>query len=236
MKNIVVIPTYNEKENITKIMSEILNQNLDLDILIVDDNSPDGTSNIVKDYAKNIKKIKIFVLDRKKKDGLGRAYIAGFKWAISHEYENIIQMDADFSHNPKYLKDMLELIKTNDLVIGSRYIKGGGTEGWGIDRKILSRGGSLYSKIILGVKINDLTGGFKCWKSKLLKNIKLDSITSNGYSFQIEMNYRANKTGAKIIETPIVFIDRNQGKSKMNKKIVLEAIWKVWAIRFKSRP
>jgi len=233
MKNIVVVPTYNEKENITNLITNIVKKNLNLDILIVDDNSPDKTSDIVKKLAKNVSKNKIFVLDRKIKNGLGKAYIAGFNWALEHNYDIIIQMDADFSHDPKYLPQMLNEIKDNDLVIGSRYVKGGGTKGWTIDRKILSRGGSLYAKTILMVPLNDLTGGFKCWRSSLLKKINIDKITSNGYSFQIEMNYRACKNKARIKEIPIIFVDRDKGKSKMNKKIILEAIWKVWSIKFK---
>lgn len=232
MKSIVIIPTYNEKENIQKIIPSILKLNLGLDILVVDDNSPDRTSITVKQLKLKSQKSKIFVLDRKQKDGLGKAYIAGFKWALKNNYQVIIQMDADLSHDPKYLKKMLEKIESHDLVIGSRYVKGGGIKGWGWNRKILSRGGSLYSKIILGLKINDLTGGFKCWQANLLKKIGLSSITSNGYSFQIEMNFRAAKLKAKIKEIPIVFTDRDVGKSKMSKKIVFEALWKVWKLRF----
>jgi dolichol-phosphate mannosyltransferase len=233
MKNIVILPTYNEKENIVKIISQIQNLKLDLDILVVDDNSPDGTSDIVKNIPKTHNN-KIFVLDRKEKNGLGKAYIAGFKWALKNNYGVIIQMDADLSHNPKYLVEMLKKIENFDLIIGSRYTKGGGTKGWGKIRKIISRGGGLYSKIILGSHINDLTGGFKCWKSSLLKKIQLDKVTSNGYSFQIEMNHLAEKSGAKILELPIIFTDRDNGKSKMSGKIVREAIWKVWQIKFKK--
>lgn len=232
MKKILVIPTYNEKENIQKIIPAVQKFDLGLDILVVDDNSPDGTSTIVKKIAEKYQKDRIYVLDRKGKEGLGKAYIAGFNWALDHKYDVIIQMDADFSHDPKYLKEMLEQIKDYDLVIGSRYVKGGGTRGWTIDRKIISRGGGLYSKTILGTKVNDLTGGFKCWRADLLKSIGLNKITSNGYSFQIEMNYRAEKNGAKIKEIPIIFVDRNVGQSKMSKKIVWEAIWKVWKLRF----
>ncbi len=233
MKNIVILPTYNEKENITKIIQAIFDLKQPLDILIVDDNSPDGTGKIADKLAYQHKN-HLFVLHRQGKEGLGRAYIAGFKWALERNYDNIIQMDADFSHDPKYLKDMLREIKNNDLVIGSRYVKGGGTKGWPIHRKIISRGGSLYSKIILGISLNDLTGGFKCWRANLLKKIGLDTITSNGYSFQIEMNYRAYRKRAKIKEIPIIFVDRTNGKSKMSKKIFREAIFKVWQIRFQK--
>lgn len=237
MKKIVVIPTYNEKENIQKIIPMVLEQNLDLDILVVDDSSPDKTSEIVKKLAEKLNSPKgnIHLLLRKEKNGLGQAYISGFKWALQKKYDIIVQMDADLSHNPKYLKKMLEEIKNNDLVIGSRYVKGGGTEGWSIDRKILSRGGSVYSNMVLWTSINDLTGGFKCWRSEMLKKINLDTITSNGYSFQIEMNYRAYKLGAKITEVPIIFVDRNVGASKMSKNIVWEAMWKVWKLKFGKR-
>lgn len=231
--NIVILPTYNEKENITKIVQAIFELKQPLDILIVDDNSPDGTGKIADKLTYQYKN-HLFVLHRQGKEGLGRAYIAGFKWALERNYDNIIQMDADFSHDPKYLKDMLREIKNNDLVIGSRYVKGGGTKGWPIYRKIISRGGSLYSKIILGISLNDLTGGFKCWRANLLKKIGLNAITSNGYSFQIEMNYRAYRKRAKIKETPIIFVDRTNGKSKMSKKIFREAIFKVWQIRFQK--
>lgn len=235
MKSIVILPTYNEKENITKIVPVILQQRLNLHILITDDNSPDGTGKLADKLAKNDPK-KVFVLHRAKKEGLGRAYVASFQWAINKGYDVIIQMDADFSHDPKYLKTMLKEIKNYDLVIGSRYVAGGGTRNWGILRKIISRGGSLYSKIILGISLNDLTGGFKCWQAELLKKIDLDSITSNGYSFQIEMNYRAVTLGAKIKEIPIIFADRNLGASKMSKKIFMEAITKVWQLRFGKKP
>lgn len=236
MKKIVVVPTYNEKENIQKIIPMVLEQNLDLDILVVDDNSPDGTAKAVNTLSQRNEGAKaqrnnIYLLLRKEKNGLGQAYIAGFKWALDHGYDIIIQMDADLSHNPKYLKAMLDEIKNYDLVIGSRYVKGGGTTGWTLDRKIISRGGSIYSNMILWTNINDLTGGFKCWRKNLLENINLDSITSNGYSFQIEMNYRAFKLGSKIKEIPIIFADRNVGKSKMSKRIIWEAIGKVWKLK-----
>lgn len=235
MKKIVILPTYNEKGNIIKIVPKILASKLGLDILIVDDNSPDGTGKIADQFVKKYKN-KVFVLHRKDKEGLGKAYIAGFNWALKKNYGIIIQMDADFSHNPKYLATMLQEIKKYDLVIGSRYVKGGGTKGWTIDRKILSRGGSLYSKIILGITLDDLTGGFKCWRAGSLRRVDLDSITSNGYSFQIEMNFRAATSGLKIKEIPIIFVDREKGKSKMSGNIVREAMTKVWVMRFGKKP
>jgi len=238
MKSIVVIPTYNEKENIKKIIPKIANLNLGLDILVVDDNSPDQTAKVVNDLKSLVEKngTKIFVLNRKNKKGLGRAYLSGFKWALKKEYKVIIQMDADLSHNPDYIVKMLEDINEHDLIIGSRYIKGGGTKGWGTIRRLLSRGGSLYAKIILGSRLNDLTGGFKCWKANLLKSVDLDTISSNGYSFQIEMNFRADKLNAKIKELPIIFVDRDVGKSKMSKKIIIEAFWKVWILKLSKKP
>lgn len=231
MKTITVIPTYNEKENIGQIVPIILNSMPGASILIVDDNSPDGTGELA-DLLSQKYKNQVFVLHRGGKDGLGQAYIAGFKWALDHDYEIITQMDADFSHNPKNLPAMLEEIKNHDLIIGSRYIHGGGVKNWGLKRKLLSRGGSLYAKIILGLPINDVTGGFKCWRADLLKKIGLDSIFSGGFSFQIEMNARAHQAGARIKEIPIIFADRIQGQSKMSQRIILEAIKKVWEIKF----
>ncbi|MCL5795401.1 MAG: polyprenol monophosphomannose synthase [Patescibacteria group bacterium] len=231
MKSIVILPTYNERENITKIVPAIMKENLAVHILIADDNSPDGTGKLADGLAKKYPK-NVFVLHRAKKEGLGRAYLASFQWALDKGYEVIIQMDADFSHHPKYLKKMLGEIKNNDLVIGSRYVAGGGTKNWGVLRKIISRGGSLYAKTILWIPLNDLTGGFKCWRASLLKKIDLVSITSNGYSFQIEMNYRAATLKARIKEIPIIFADRDLGASKMSKAIFLEAISKVWQLKF----
>lgn len=233
MKTIVILPTYNEKENIRKIVPLILQTIKGINILIVDDNSPDNTGEIADKLSKKYPG-RVFVLHRQEKNGLGKAYIAGFKWAFKKNYDVIIQMDADFSHDPKYIHAMLREINQNDLVIGSRYIKGGGTKDWGIIRQIISRGGNLYSKIILGLPINDLTGGFKCWRAKLLKKMDLSQVTSSGYCFQIEMNYKAHKSGARIKEIPIIFVDRVLGNSKMSKSIVLEAMWKVWRLKFKQ--
>jgi dolichol-phosphate mannosyltransferase len=227
---LVILPTYNEKENIEKLVKEILAQNLPLDILVVDDNSPDGTGQLVEDLRKLIPQL--FILHREKKEGLGRAYIAGFKWALAKSYDLIFEMDADFSHQPKYLKDFLEAIKDCDLVIGSRYIKGGGTQGWGKIREFISRFGCFYAKIILGLKIKDLTGGFKCYSCKVLEKIDLDNVQSNGYMFQIEMTCKAIKNGFRVKEIPIIFIERAQGKTKFNKKIIWEAIINCWRLKF----
>jgi dolichol-phosphate mannosyltransferase len=226
---LVIIPTYNERGNIEKLIKEIFNQNLLLDILIVDDNSPDGTGDLVEELRKN--EPRLFILHRLAKEGIGQAYLAGFKWALEHNYEYIFEMDADFSHQPKYLKDFLAAIKENDLVLGSRYIKGGGTVGWPWYRKLISRLGSLYAQLILGLKVKDLTGGFKCFRRKVLESIDLDKVKSSGFTFQIEMTYRAYKKGFRIKEIPIFFIEREFGKSKFSKKIFREALIRVWLLR-----
>lgn len=230
-KTLVIIPTYNEKENIEAIIRAILNQNLDFHILIADDNSPDGTSNIVKKLAEEFPGV-VNLLLREKKEGLGRAYIAGFKWGLERGYEYLIEMDADFSHRPVDLIKHKEAWKDHDFCIGSRYVPGGETVNWGIMRKIISRGGSLYSRLILGFPINDWTGGFNSWNQKVLRGINLDGVTSNGYSFQIELKFKACRQGFKFKEVPIVFEDRRVGKSKMSLKIVLEAFYKVWQIKW----
>jgi dolichol-phosphate mannosyltransferase len=230
-KALVIIPTYNEKENIEAIIRAILNQNLDFDILIVDDNSPDGTSEIVLKLAQEFPGI-VNLLLRQKKEGLGRAYIAGFKWGLERNYEHLIEMDADFSHRPVDLIKHKQAWAKSDFCMGSRYVPGGETVNWGILRKIISKGGSLYSRIILGYPINDWTGGFNSWNQKVLRKIGLDQVTSNGYSFQIELKYKACKNGFTFQEVPIVFEDRRVGKSKMSMKIVLEAFYKVWQIKW----
>ncbi|OGY41357.1 MAG: dolichyl-phosphate beta-D-mannosyltransferase [Candidatus Buchananbacteria bacterium RBG_13_39_9] len=251
-RGLVILPTYNERENIANLIKEILAQNLDLDILIVDDNSPDGTGQLVEDLRKNMLARRppsavatmvgegrsfseggpqLFILHRRTKEGLGRAYLAGFKWALANNYDYIFEMDADFSHQPKYLKDFLSAIKDYDLVIGSRYIKGGGIQGWSKIREIISRLGCFYAQIILGLKINDLTGGFKCYRREVLAEIDLDGVQSNGYMFQIEMTYKTFKKSFKIKEMPIIFFERSQGKSKFNRKIIWEAIINCWKLR-----
>jgi len=230
-KTLIIIPTYNESENVEKLLEEIYQVKDNLNILVVDDNSPDKTYEIIERLMDKKYKDKLFILRRSEKLGLGTAYIAGFKWALARDYDYIFEMDADFSHNPKYIPEFLKEIKTHDLVIGSRYVPGGGVVNWGIIRKFVSRGGSLYSRIILGAPIKDFTGGFKCFKRKTLENLNLDKIVSNGYSFQVELNYKVWLKGMKIKETPIVFEDRTLGHSKMSKKIFLEAILKVLWMR-----
>ena len=231
-QGLVILPTYNEKENIAKVVKEILAQNSGLDILVVDDNSPDGTGQLVEDLRKSWPQI--FILYREQKQGLGKAYIAGFKWALAKGYDYIFEMDADFSHQPKYLKNFLAAIKDNDLLLGSRYVKGGGVKGRGLWRQLISCLGCFYAKIILGLKIQDLTSGFKCFRRRVLEAIDLDKVESNGYMFQIEMIYKTVKRGFKIKEMPIVFIERKQGKSKFNKKIVWEAVFNCWKLKLKA--
>jgi len=232
-KAVIVIPTYNEIENIEKILKSVFSLNLNLDILVVDDNSPDKTYAKVQELIdSNIYDNQLNLIIREKKEGLGKAYIEGFKWCLSKDYKYIIEMDADFSHNPKYLSDFLENIKDNDLVIGSRYVDGGGVVNWGLIRKLISYGGSLYSKVILGINIQDVTGGFKCFRREVLEKIDLDNLITTGYAFQIEMNYRSSIMGYRIKKIPIIFEDRVAGNSKMSKKIFIEALLKVLVLRF----
>ena len=229
MKTIIISPTYNEKKNIQQLVDLVLGENPEFHLLIVDDNSPDGTGNEVKSLQSIYKNL--FLETRSKKSGLGTAYIFGFKWALKNKYEYIIQMDADLSHNPKDIPSMVKNLKNNDLVIGSRYIKGISVVNWPLRRLMLSYGANAYSRIITGMPIMDGTGGFKAWKAKVLSDIDLDSVKSQGYSFQIEMNFRAWVKGYKIKEIPIIFSDRTIGQSKMSKTIVYEAIFMVWRLR-----
>ncbi|MEW6016095.1 MAG: polyprenol monophosphomannose synthase [Candidatus Zixiibacteriota bacterium] len=229
---LIIFPTYNEKENIERIINAVLGQDDSIEVLVVDDNSPDGTGQIVDKLAAANRRIHI--LHREKKEGLGRAYIAGFKWAIERKYDYIFEMDADFSHGPDYIPDFLEAIKENDLVIGSRYISGVNVINWPMSRLLLSYFANVYTRIITGLPVRDATGGFKCFRRQALEAIPLDSIKSNGYIFQIEVSLRIWKKGMRLKEIPIVFVDRRLGASKMSKKIVREAIWKVWYLRLMS--
>ncbi len=228
-KSLVIIPTYNELENIPKLIPEVLSQDESINILIVDDGSPDGTGKFVEDEMK--KNDRIHLLKREKKMGLGTAYIAGFKYALQNNYDFIFEMDADFSHDPNELKNFLIAIKDNDLVLGSRYINGVRVLNWPMARLLLSFFASIYTRIITGMPIKDATGGFKCFRKKVLESIDLNHVKSNGYSFQIEMTFKAYAKGFRIKEIPIVFIDRVKGKSKMSKKIVREAVTMVWKLR-----
>ncbi|MBI2645643.1 MAG: polyprenol monophosphomannose synthase [Deltaproteobacteria bacterium] len=225
MKTLIVIPTYNEKENIKFLVSEIFYYLPTTDILFIDDNSPDQSATIIKELQKTTPQI--YLIERPQKLGLGSAYLRGFKWGLERDYDYFFEMDADLSHNPKYLPDFLKAIQTNDLVLGSRYIEGGDIENWSLMRRILSKGGSLYSQILLRLPYKDLTGGFKCFSSKVLRSIDLDSVHSEGYCFQIELTYKTHKQKFKVKEIPIIFSNRSNGKSKISRKIVLEAILKI---------
>jgi dolichol-phosphate mannosyltransferase len=200
-----------------------------VDVLVIDDNSPDGTGQLADQIA--AREPRVQVLHRAGKEGLGRAYLAGFAWALARDYGLIMEMDCDFSHDPKYLPGMLAAAAEADLVLGSRYVAGGGTVNWGAMRKLISRGGSLYARTILGLKVRDLTGGFKCFRREVLEGIDLPTVECTGYAFQIELTYRAARRGFTVRELPIVFADRRVGRSKMSRRIVLEAIRKVWSIR-----
>ncbi len=227
---LVIIPTYNEAENVEPVTRAVLAADPRLEVLVVDDNSPDGTGAKADALAKA--EPRIHVLHRPAKEGLGKAYLAGFEWALSRPYRYVFEMDADFSHDPRYLPRFLaEMDAGADMALGSRYIEGGGTVNWGIGRQIISKGGSLYARTILGVPVRDLTGGFKCFRRETLEGLDLATVKSAGYAFQIELTYRALKRGYKVKEIPIVFEDRRVGKSKMSRKIFLEAVTMVWKLR-----
>jgi dolichol-phosphate mannosyltransferase len=229
---LVVVPTYNEAVNLPQIVPQILAQNLRIEVLVVDDNSPDGTGQMADEMAKA--EPRIHVLHRPGKGGLGKAYLAGFRWALERDYEFIFEMDADFSHDPKFLTLFLDAAKDADLVIGSRYKTVVNVINWPISRLLLSLGANQYARWVTGLPIEDSTGGFKCFRRKVLEAIDLDRVRSNGYSFQIEMSFRAWRKGFRLVEIPIVFTDRIEGQSKMNKRIMREAIWMVWWLRVKS--
>ncbi|HEX2983580.1 MAG TPA: polyprenol monophosphomannose synthase [Ignavibacteriales bacterium] len=231
-KAVVIIPTYNELDNIQRLIPDLLSMYPEINILVVDDNSPDGTGNYVKGISEQDKRVKI--IERSGKMGLGTAYVAGFNYMLQNGYEYALQLDADYSHDPKEIKNMLETIKDCDLVIGSRYITGVNVINWPMQRLLLSYFANVYTRWITGMPICDSTGGFKCFRRKVLESIDLTKIRSNGYSFQIEMNFKTWKKGFKIKEIPIIFVDRVQGTSKMSKKIVREAIFMVWKLRIRS--
>jgi dolichol-phosphate mannosyltransferase len=227
---LVCIPTYNERENLEPIVRAVLAADPRVDILVVDDNSPDGTGQLADQLAAAEPRVR--VLHREKKQGLGRAYLHAFRWALAEPYTYIIEMDADFSHDPRYLPTLLNTAEAGvDLVLGSRYVKGGGTVNWGVGRKVISRGGSLYARSILGVRVRDLTGGFKCFHRRVLETLDLDAVHSSGYGFQIELTYRTLRKGFRVQEVPIVFEDRRVGHSKMSRRIFLEAFTMVWKLR-----
>jgi dolichol-phosphate mannosyltransferase len=229
---LVVVPTYNEAVNLPVIVPQILAQDPRLDVLIVDDNSPDGTGQLADQMAAG--DARVHVLHRPGKGGLGKAYLAGFRWALERDYELVFEMDADFSHDPKFLADFLRAVEDADLVIGSRYKTGVNVINWPISRLLLSLGANQYARWITGLPIMDSTGGFKCFRRKVLQAIDFERVRSNGYAFHIEMSFRAWKKGFRLVEIPIVFTDRIEGQSKMNKRIVREAIWMVWWLRLKG--
>ena len=231
-KALVIIPTYNEAQNAEKIITEVLQQSQMVEVLIVDDNSPDGTAEIIKKMMES--NSRIHLLQRERKLGLGTAYVAGFKYAIEKKFDFVFEMDADFSHNPKEISVMLDKMDGCDLLIGSRYIKGVNVVNWPMKRLILSYSANIYTRLITGMPVHDATAGFKCYKRKVLETIDLGSIRSNGYAFQIETNFLAWKKGFIIKEMPIVFVDRRVGVSKMNKKIVYEAAIMVWKLKARS--
>ncbi|HMT02767.1 MAG TPA: polyprenol monophosphomannose synthase [Burkholderiales bacterium] len=216
MRVLIIVATYNERENIEDLINDIYSFAPEVNILVIENKYKD----------------KLFLMKRKGKLGLGTAYVDGFNWALNNKYDVVMHMDADFSHNPKYIPQFLEAIKTNDLVLGSRYVAGGGVVNWGFIRRAISQGGSLYARTILGIKVRDLTGGFKCWRSKVLESIDINSLKSNGYSFQIETTYKTIRKGFKVKEIPIIFEDRRVGQSKMSSKIFIEALLMVLKLKF----
>lgn len=229
MKALVVIPTYNEMENLPRIVPDVLGRDERLSILIVDDNSPDGTGKLADEMAAS--NPRLHVLHREAKEGLGKAYLAGFKWALARDYDRVFEMDADFSHNPKYLTEFLKESETADLVLGSRYVSGVNVINWPMGRLLLSYYANVYARIVTGLPVRDATGGFKCFRREVLESLNFDLVGSNGYAFQIEMSFRVWKKGFRIKEIPIVFTDREHGQSKMSKRIVREAIWMVPKLR-----
>lgn len=229
---VVVVPTYNERVNLPLIVPAILQQDPRLEVLVVDDNSPDNTGKLADEMAAT--EPRLHVLHREVKQGLGKAYLAGFRWALDNGFDLIFEMDADFSHDPKFLRDFLRAIETADLVLGSRYHTGVNVINWPISRLLLSLGANRYARWITGLPLSDSTGGFKCFRRAVLEAIDFERVRSNGYSFQIEMSFRAWRKGFRLVEIPIVFTDRVEGQSKMNKRIVREAIWMVWWLRLQA--
>ena len=229
MTTLVISPTYNECKNVQSLIELILGKHPEFHLLIVDDSSPDGTANKVKELQADYSNLHLE--ERPTKDGLGTAYIYGFKWAIEREYDRIVQMDADLSHDPNDVPHLVNLLDEHDLIVGSRYVEGVSVVNWPIRRLMLSYGANLYSRVITGMPIKDSTGGFKAWRREVLEELDLNAVRSQGYSFQIEMNFRTWCKGFRIKEVPIIFVDRTIGESKMSKNIVYEAIFMVWRLR-----
>jgi dolichol-phosphate mannosyltransferase len=229
---LVIVPTYNEAKNLTMIVPAILRQDPRLEVLVVDDNSPDGTGDIADRMAQT--RDRVHVLHRVAKEGLGRAYIAGFRWGLDRGYDALFEMDADFSHDPSFLPQFIAAIQDADVVLGSRYATGVNVINWPISRLLLSLGANFYARVITGLPLTDSTGGYKCFRRAVLERIDLGRVRSNGYAFQIEMSFRAWKAGFRLKEIPIVFMDRVEGHSKMSRRIMREAIWMVWWLRLQS--
>jgi dolichol-phosphate mannosyltransferase len=229
---VVIIPTYNEAVNLPQIVPVVLAQDPRVDVLVVDDNSPDGTGRLADEMA--AANSRIHVLHRQAKQGLGRAYLAGFEWALQQGYQAVFEMDADFSHDPTFIPSFLQALDQADLVLGSRYATGVNVINWPISRLLLSLGANFYARVITGLPLSDSTGGFKCFRREVLAAIDLSRVKSNGYAFQIEMSFRAWKLGFRLTEVPIIFHDRVEGHSKMSKKIVREAVWMVWWLRLRA--
>jgi dolichol-phosphate mannosyltransferase len=228
---LIIVPTYNERENIARLIESVLEKDPRLEVLVVDDGSPDGTAAIVEEIMGS--NPKVHMLRRPKKLGLGTAYLAGFRWALDHGYDLVFEMDADFSHDPAHLPEFLRAAEGCDLVLGSRYREGKVTVvNWPIARLLLSYFANVYARAVTGLPVWDATGGFKCFRRKVLESIDLTKVRSNGYAFQIEMSFRAWKRGFRIVEIPIVFVDRTEGQSKMSRAIMREAVWMVWRLRW----
>jgi dolichol-phosphate mannosyltransferase len=229
----VIVPTYNERENILKLIDAVLAQAAEIDVLVVDDGSPDGTGELVDERA--ALDDRVHIIHRERKLGLGTAYLAGFRWALDRDYEFVFEMDADFSHDPQHLPQFFASIENADLVLGSRYREGRVTVvNWPIARLMLSYFANVYARAVTGLQVCDATGGFKCFRRKVLETISLSEVRSNGYAFQIEVSFRAWKKGFRIVEIPIVFVDRTEGSSKMSRAIIREAVWMVWRLRWWS--
>ena len=230
MRATVCLPTYNERENLERMVRTL--HELGVSVLVIDDNSPDGTGQLADRLAEELDGVE--VLHRERKEGLGPAYLAGFRRALTDGAELVLEMDCDFSHDPADVQRLIAATNGADLALGSRYVEGGSVGNWGLVRRAVSSGGSLYARVLLGVPVRDLTGGFKCYRRAVLEAIDLDAISSKGYAFQIETTYRALRAGFRVVEVPIRFVDREEGGSKMSRRIVLEAIWKVPALRLKA--
>lgn len=235
MKTLIIIPTYNERENIEPLLAQVFERQPEVHVLVVDDSSPDRTSELIEKLKQKKYPDQLHLLKRAAKMGLGTAYVEGFKWALARGYDYIIEMDADFSHNPAYLPDFMQAIQESDVVLGSRYVPGGGVKGWGLLRQFISKGGNVYARMILRLPFRDLTGGYKCFRREVLEAIELDEIHARGYAFQIETTYRALAKGFAVKEIPIVFEDRIRGKSQFSVGVFLEALTIVWRLKKRTR-